>query len=357
MSLIKADDLKKLRLYRNLTQKAAASIAGVNLRTWKSYEAEEHLPSSREMPAPVLELFCLKTKIQYPPYKNNNQLVTETANVLTIISQDKGKNKISILDELACELCRQGSSVAVLTNGTGTFQKKETDISNRNGLKRSVVFDEMNASRERKDFLGPLFIDKKSVYFDTIKNNNSFDFMHVFSELSKAYDYILLDFDSDIDTIVALSDLIVLPCSLSGCSADFSSLHQNLNQIRDTGSITKNKLIALITERSTPDRTALLSALKNVNLSESQTNSISEHLYKSYLSQSNLLRKLKSQGIGILKSELTTSYEWDMLFDGEMLRPGESVLDFHPHSMLSIEIKSLCDEITTLLPTLNNQCL
>lgn len=64
---ISPENLKKLRKRACLTQTEAATLVRSKLRTWQSWEAASHLPTSRKMPDGLVELFCIKVGISYPP--------------------------------------------------------------------------------------------------------------------------------------------------------------------------------------------------------------------------------------------------------------------------------------------------
>jgi len=61
------EQIKKIRVRAGLTQREAADIVRVVLRSWQSYEAPSDTSKARKMSAGTLELFCLKTGISYPP--------------------------------------------------------------------------------------------------------------------------------------------------------------------------------------------------------------------------------------------------------------------------------------------------
>lgn len=64
---ITPEQVKKLRQRAGLTQKEAAEIVRVVLRSWQSWEAPTDTSKSRKISENIVELFCLKTGISYPP--------------------------------------------------------------------------------------------------------------------------------------------------------------------------------------------------------------------------------------------------------------------------------------------------
>ncbi|PLY14898.1 MAG: transcriptional regulator [Sedimenticola sp.] len=59
--------IKRLRKRAGLTQREAAVLVHVGLRGWQAWESPSELSTSRQMPEAYVELFCIKTKIPYPP--------------------------------------------------------------------------------------------------------------------------------------------------------------------------------------------------------------------------------------------------------------------------------------------------
>lgn len=59
------EQLKALRQKFNYTQADAAEIVRVTPRTWLSWEIDKGKDNHRVMPEGLLELFCMKHKIDY----------------------------------------------------------------------------------------------------------------------------------------------------------------------------------------------------------------------------------------------------------------------------------------------------
>lgn len=62
---IDPSQLKKLRKDLSLTQVEAAESVRVERQTWISWEREADKPTARSMPDGLLELFCIKNKLNY----------------------------------------------------------------------------------------------------------------------------------------------------------------------------------------------------------------------------------------------------------------------------------------------------
>lgn len=65
--ILKPEQVKKLRIRAGKTQAEAAVDVHVSLRRWQGWEAPKNAASHRTMPTALIELFCLKNKIPYPP--------------------------------------------------------------------------------------------------------------------------------------------------------------------------------------------------------------------------------------------------------------------------------------------------
>jgi hypothetical protein len=61
------EQVKALRSRAGKTQGEAAKDVYVALRRWQGWEAPVDAASHREMPVALVELFCLKNSIPFPP--------------------------------------------------------------------------------------------------------------------------------------------------------------------------------------------------------------------------------------------------------------------------------------------------
>ena len=59
--------VKKLRALTGKTQVDSAKDVHVSTRTWQSWETTAKSDSNRTMPEGLVELYCIKNKIKYPP--------------------------------------------------------------------------------------------------------------------------------------------------------------------------------------------------------------------------------------------------------------------------------------------------
>ena len=62
---VEPNQLKKLRKELGLTQAEAAESVRVERQTWISWERDADKPTARTIPDGLLELFCMKHKINY----------------------------------------------------------------------------------------------------------------------------------------------------------------------------------------------------------------------------------------------------------------------------------------------------
>jgi len=65
---ISPDQITKLRNRAGLTQEEAGKVVYVSRRTWQSWETPIEMNNHRAIPIGLLELFCLKLKIPFPPH-------------------------------------------------------------------------------------------------------------------------------------------------------------------------------------------------------------------------------------------------------------------------------------------------
>lgn len=113
---ISPNQLFRLRKYTRLTIAQAAERVGVSSRTWASYEAGQSKSSARKIPPPILELFCVKSNIAFPPIRDDLSLVTDTAKIICFTSMKGGVGKSPITLEVATTLANQGFKVAIISN-------------------------------------------------------------------------------------------------------------------------------------------------------------------------------------------------------------------------------------------------
>lgn len=62
---ISSSKLRQLRQKLNLSREQAAQSVFVTQRTWLSWELDEATENHRNMPEGLLELFCIKYKVNY----------------------------------------------------------------------------------------------------------------------------------------------------------------------------------------------------------------------------------------------------------------------------------------------------
>lgn len=64
---ITPQQITKLRLKANLTQEEAGKVVYVSRRTWQSWETPIDHPNHRKVTIGLIELFCIKFNIPFPP--------------------------------------------------------------------------------------------------------------------------------------------------------------------------------------------------------------------------------------------------------------------------------------------------
>lgn len=72
---ISSSKLRQLRQNLNLSREQAARSVFVTQRTWLSWELDESTDNHRNMPEGLLELFCIKHKVNYNVVDNAIHIV------------------------------------------------------------------------------------------------------------------------------------------------------------------------------------------------------------------------------------------------------------------------------------------
>jgi DNA-binding XRE family transcriptional regulator len=72
---ITPEKLRELRESLHLSQDEAAKVVHVKKRTWLSWELKQNVENNRKIPEGLLELFCIKMKINYKEVDNTIHIV------------------------------------------------------------------------------------------------------------------------------------------------------------------------------------------------------------------------------------------------------------------------------------------
>lgn len=115
MSLSSPSDLKILRRSLRLTCAQAAISIDVTARAWRSYETSVDCKSHRTIPERSLRVFCERHGVPYPPTSNDGRLLSVGCKIISITAYKGGVGKSPITVDVATELARRGSQVAIIT--------------------------------------------------------------------------------------------------------------------------------------------------------------------------------------------------------------------------------------------------
>lgn len=115
MSLISPSDLKNLRRSLRLTCEQAAISIDIKARAWRSYETSADCKSHRTIPERSLRVFCERHGVPYPPTSNDGRLLSVGCKIISITAYKGGVGKSPITVDVATELARRGSRVAIIT--------------------------------------------------------------------------------------------------------------------------------------------------------------------------------------------------------------------------------------------------
>jgi len=109
--VIDSNQIKLLRTRLGLSSREAAAIVGVSVRQWQKYEFDDdfHIPRN------LLELFCLKQQLPFPPVDGEKNLLTiGHAKTIAITSEAGGCAKTSLTSDIGILLLKEGHRVLLI---------------------------------------------------------------------------------------------------------------------------------------------------------------------------------------------------------------------------------------------------
>ena len=333
---ITPEQLRSTRKGMGLTAKMAAASVRVTERTWQGYEAPEISKSFRAMPAGLLELFCIKHDLPYPPLRLDGSPTVGDAHVISILSGTGGSGKTSITLELARALARAGKRTAVVTDSS--FGKRERlAFQNPRCLgEPKVALTEHEARDIRMQLLGAGVIDSagapKMTGIDLFIYQGVLDRLATkeapvatLDQLKIETDFIFLDISHNSDTALLVSDIVVFVIDLENhfsCDSAINVFGDSLARNTECGA--SPKLFCLLTNK-TPSR---------------------------FQAEIGNYHKVKSFGPPVLNTTFSTAHarERRQLQRGKTWadlrsRPFELLVDAAPTPMASLEYHSLANEL------------
>ena len=218
---ITTDQIKALRKKVGVTQKKAAELVHISTRQWQKFEEIDTSPTHVRIQDATLELFCLKTGIEFPP--NLNKHMTKSGKVISFAGGAGSIGRTLLTHDFAQLLVNEGHKVLIITND---FHYTET-------LKHRL---------KDHDESCPRIID-----IDNFKNSYNFkirkNFIRDFNDIKERFDFIFFDIPDGVPNhynileIGIKFDLLITPCRLND---RFNVSIQSIVQFNDT--ITKGNL-------------------------------------------------------------------------------------------------------------------
>jgi cellulose biosynthesis protein BcsQ len=258
---ITPEQLRKTRKGIGLTARVAAASIHVSERTWQGYEAPQDSKSFRAMPSGLLELFCLKHCLPYPPLRLDGTPTVGAANVISIVSATGGCGKTSITFEVARALAKAGQRTAIITDDLGSsharfafehpvifaedrvsltdYEVKDMRVKLRAG---GVIDGHGNAMVEGID----LFIHQGELNRLAMKASP----VTTLQELTKMSDFVFLDISANTETAMLVSDAVVYVLDLANPFAAGSAKEIYSNSfVHNAVSGASPKLFCLLTNK------------------------------------------------------------------------------------------------------------
>ncbi|HGY9638120.1 TPA: ParA family protein [Pseudomonas putida] len=367
MSLISPSDLKNLRRSLRLTCEQAAISIDIKARAWRSYETSADCKSHRTIPERSLRVFCERHGVPYPPTSNDGRLLSVGCKIISITAYKGGVGKSPITVDVATELARRGSRVAIITGDVvyRCSMGDEMREHRRLKIKNSPVtyFDESDVTLysaelrdlERKleeDLAGTGVLDPGEIRFcygyqiERIKRKKVAS--HALSTLVKEYDYILLDLNRDMYRTLLLSNVIALVLDNRCLSSIWSAEQYCEDIIAMNGGRPVSHLYTLITNHAPcGDGTEYLEYIDD----EADAEQVRREVIESYEHQSEVYLEARKLRVPMLRTFMTKAHSMEIarynstrgFWDGYCYF--DSVVDFAPDSLASDEIRRLTDEL------------
>ncbi len=367
MSLISPSDLKNLRRSLRLTCEQAAISIDIKARAWRSYETSADCKSHRTIPERNLRVFCERHGVPYPPTSNDGRLLSVGCKIISITAYKGGVGKSPITVDVATELARRGSRVAIITGDVvyRCSMGDEMREHRRLKIKNSPVtyFDESDVilysaelrDLERKleeDLAGTGVLDPGEIRFcygyqiERIKRKKVAS--HALSTLVKEYDYILLDLNRDMYRTLLLSNVIALVLDNRCLSSIWSAEQYCEDIIAMNGGRPVSHLYTLITNHAPcGDGTEYLEYIDD----EADAEQVRREVIESYEHQSEVYLEARKLRVPMLRTFMTKAHSMEIarynstrgFWDGYCYF--DSVVDFAPDSLASDEIRRLTDEL------------
>ncbi|WP_238066777.1 AAA family ATPase [Pseudomonas shirazica] len=367
MSLITPEKLRELRNALGLTAEQAAASIEVKERTWQSYEAPIGHSSHRTMKVMNLQRFCERHKIPYPPVSNDGRLLVNGCKVISITTSKGGVGKSPITVNVATELARRGSKVAIVTSDivfrccvkleikrTGRFDHVGRLVhyyaEDQVALYKAEVHDlqrQLSDDIAKSHLTDPDEINSRFRYqIEVVRKKKIAPYAMV--NLVSEYDYIFLDINHELYKTLLLSNLIVVVLN-NGCMMSVRTAARFCEELeRLNGGEPVLNIYGLLTNHAPGGDGSEF--LRYIDEDEEEAE-MRRSVIEGYQYQSEVYSEARGLGIPLLRTYMSKShametekYNSQREFE-EAYGYFDSLIDIAPDSVASHEIRGLADEL------------
>lgn len=362
--------LKETRLAHGINVRQAAYWAGVDYRTWRSYEVGEEKASARVPAKNALRCFFSRSGIEIPSEIKRYLTSSDEARTLTITTYKGGVGKSPITINIASCLTSKGYKVAIISDDTvfrcmrgegegpepGSLVSKISFYDDREIL-FSASETRALANKVRNNVTNAPADERETcalIYSDTIETlERKLQATQNFADLKKQYDYILLDMSRNLSIIRNHAELIALVLD-SSCRQSIQSAKKFIVDLK-----------ALKSRKPLPNFFGLITRCDiggvskelmeylgdNAIVSEEDGNDLEVARFNENARRERILSDIKSLKAPLLSTRLTSAHEVviDNYNSTRKFMQGycyfHSVLDVAPTSFSAEEIRQLTDEI------------
>lgn len=168
---ISAVQLKDLRTGLGLSSRQAAELVALTTRQWIKYESGD-----ANIPEKVVEYFCLKTKLPYPPIDQDGNLVNRLKKIL-VTNMKGGVGKTLLTYHVGSLLQNEGSKVLLIdaSNNHTLIQIYERTKSYSFKCPKVISIDECKNIKELSSEYDYLIYDANIEYAASILKTTTFD--------------------------------------------------------------------------------------------------------------------------------------------------------------------------------------
>jgi cellulose biosynthesis protein BcsQ len=361
--------LREIRLARDLSVKQAARWAGVKERTWRTYESNDLYESSRPPSESALRCFFLRANIQIPNEFRAYLDGPHKARTMSITTLKGGVGKSPITVNVATCLVAKGYKVAVITNDSvyrgmtsrsvgptaGTLSSQVSYYDSNDVQFSAAEIRELTKSIKENITEAPSTerADREFMYGEMRKELQRKKDAHSYRKLKKNYDYILFDMRYSIEVLRRHTELIAIildsSCFESSVSADSFITH--LKQVRARNAMPS--LFGLLTQYDIGGRSWEFEEYvgDRVDGNYEILDELESSRFEMYRLRERLLGEIDDLNLPLLSTRITAAHEVviDIYNSTRELMDGycyfHSILDVAPDSYAAREVWQLTEEL------------